>query len=155
MSHKCALSQCPRTQNTDRQIHTQSQYHLHLPIQRTSLSWVGWKKKFTDNETAELKAGRCTTSAATSFTQIKHTHSNEFAPLASPVESSEIRETCASRPSNIVHIFSHSAPEQMMITTSSPRVDSTSSVQHPEHPHASQAAASPTYLSRHLTQLLA
>ena len=33
MSHKCALSQCPRTQN-----------HLHLPIQRKPLSWVGWEK---------------------------------------------------------------------------------------------------------------
>ena len=110
----------------------------------TSLSWVGWKKRFTDNETAELKVEICTQqTAATSITQIKHIDSDEFVPLASPVESSEIRSTCAARPSNIVHIFSHSTPEQMMITTSSPRVDSTS-VQHPEHPHASQAAASPT-----------
>ena len=91
-----------------------------------------------------------TTDCCTSLTQIKHIDSGEFVPLASPVESSEIRPTCAARPSNIVHIFSHSTPEQMMITTSSPRVDSTS-VQHPEHPHASQAAASPTQLSRHLS----
>ena len=78
-----------------------------------------------------------------------HTHSNEFVPLASPVESSENMTTCSARPSNILHLFSHSTLEQTT-RTPSPRADSTSG-QHPGHPHASQAAASPTYLSRHLS----
>jgi hypothetical protein len=80
----------------------------------------------------------------TSFTQIKHVDSNEFAPLARelPVESSEISTAFEARPSNIFHLFSHSTLEQTT-RTSSPRADSTSG-QHPEHPHASQAAASPT-----------
>ena len=86
---------------------------------------------------------------ATSFTTSHHTHSSEFVPLASPVESSENMTTCSARPSNILHLFSHSTLEQTT-RTSSPRADSTSG-QHPGHPHASQAAASPTYLSRHLS----
>ena len=86
---------------------------------------------------------------ATSFTTRHHTHSSEFVPLASPVESSENMTTCSARPSNILHLFSHSTLEQTT-RTSSPRADSTSG-QHPGHPHASQAAASPTYLSRHLS----
>jgi len=86
---------------------------------------------------------------AAPFTTIHHTHSNEFVPLASPVESSENMTTYSARPSNIFHLSSHSTLEQTT-RTSSPRADSTSG-QHPGHPHASQAAASPTYLSRHLS----
>ena len=63
MSHNSLTNaHCLSVQEHKTQIHTQSQYHLHLPIQRTSLSWVGWKKRFTDNETAQLKADRCTSS---------------------------------------------------------------------------------------------
>ena len=53
------------------------------------------------------------------------------------------------RTQSVIHLFSHSTLEQTT-RTSSPRADSTSG-QHPGHPHASQAAASPTYLSRHLS----
>ena len=63
---------------------------------------------------------------ATFFTTNQHTHSGAFVPLASPVESSEIRSTCAARPSNIVHIFSHQTLEQTMITTPSTLADSMS-----------------------------
>ena len=86
----------------------------------------GLEKSFTDNETAQLKVD-VNTDAATSFTQIQYTRSNEFAPLASPVESSEIRSTCSARPSNIDHIFSHQTLEQTTITTPSTRADSISS----------------------------
>ena len=55
---------------------------------------------FTDNETAQLKVD-VHPAAATFFTQIQHTHNNEFVPLASPVENSEIRSTYAARPSKI------------------------------------------------------
>ena len=51
--------------------------------------------------------------------QDQHTNTNESVPLASPVESSEIRSTYSARPSNIFHIFSRPTPEQE--TTSSPR----------------------------------
>ena len=54
-----------------------------------SVGWTG--KKFTDNETAQL--GVDVHSAAAHIpTHIQHTHNNEFAPLASPVESRVLRE---------------------------------------------------------------
>ena len=125
------------------------QHHLHLPIQRTSLSWVDWKKDSPTMRQHSSKQIDVHQHIATSFTTRHHTHSSEFVPLASPVESSENMTTCSARPSNILHLFSHSTLEQTT-RTSSPRADSTSG-QHPGHPHASQAAASPTYLSRHLS----
>ena len=76
------------------------------------------------------------------------TNSNEFIPLASPVESSKIRATCAARLSNIFHLSSHRTPGPKTIAASASRVDLTSG-QHPKHPHASHAATSPTELSRH------
>ena len=45
-------------------------------------------------------------------TDPKHSHCIEFAPLASPVESSKIRTTCAARLSNIFRLFSNTNPEQ-------------------------------------------
>ncbi len=67
----------------------------------------------------------------------------EFIPLASPVESSKIRATYAARLSNIFH---RSRDDNNV----SPLADSTSG-QRPKHPHAFQAAPSPTELSRHLS----
>ena len=104
------------------------QHHLHLPIQRTSLSWVDWKKDSPTMRQHSSKQIDVHTAAATSFTTSQHTHSNEFVPLASPVESSEIRATCSARPSNIDH-FSHQTLEQTT-TSSSTRADLISS-QHP------------------------
>ena len=116
----------------------------------TPLSWVDWKKiSPSDNETAQLKADGCTASCC----YIHHNESKtlahiEFAPLASSVESREIRATCTARPSNIFHLFSNTNLIQTQaetITTcpSAFRVDSTSG-QYPGLPRASQAAASPT-----------
>ena len=146
MSPRYALSRVPSLDCTLLSEHTvviniTFTYTFTFPFSTNrSAGWAG--NHFTDNETAQLKVD-VHTAAATFFTQIQYTRSIEFALLASPVESSEIRSTYAARPSNIVHIFSHPTPEQKTITTSSPRVDSTSG-QNPEHPHASQAAASPT-----------
>ena len=53
---------------------------------------VGWTGKFfTDNETAQLGVDVHPVAAHIS-THIQHTHNNEFAPLASPVESRVLRE---------------------------------------------------------------
>ncbi len=83
----------------------------------------------------------------------KHSNCIEFAPLPSPVESSKIMTTYAARLSNIFHLFSYFSliqPLSRYDNNVTPRVDSTSG-QHSEHPHASQAATSPTELSRHLS----
>ena len=128
MFPRCALSQCP--QNTQHR-YAPSLHHLHLPIQHTPLSWVGWKTISTTMRQQSSKQIDVHTELL-HLTQAQH-HSTEFAPLASPVESSEIRSAFAARLPNIFHIFSHPTPEPKTITTSSPRVDSTSG-QHPQHP---------------------
>ena len=88
------------------------QYHRHLPIQHTT-QLGRLEKNLTDNKTAQLKADHCTPSRC----YIRHNKSKtfahiEFIPLASPVESSKIRTTCAVRLSNIFHLFSNTTPEQ-------------------------------------------
>ena len=49
------------------------------PHSAQPLSWV-WKKSFIDNETAKLTVDRCTASAATFFTQIRHIDRTSLPP---------------------------------------------------------------------------
>ena len=87
------------------------QHHRHLPIQHTPLSWVDWKKispTMRQHSSKQLHTGCC----YIHHNESKHSHCIEFVPLASSVESMEIRTTCTARPSNIFHIFSNTTPEQ-------------------------------------------
>ena len=89
---------------------------------------------------------------AAPFTTSVTPHNNEFIPLAPSVESSEIRQPMRRGP-RTSSVFSRiQSLSRRREVTSSTRADSTSS-QHPERPHATQAAASPTYLSRHQSAL--
>jgi len=78
-----------------------SRHHITFPFSpNRSAGWAG--KNFTDNDKAEHTAAVPTAVASYFFTQVQNTRSFEFAPLASPVESSEIMATYSARPSNIV-----------------------------------------------------
>ena len=65
-----------------------------------SAGWTGKNISPTMRQHS-LKQNFVPTVAATFFTTNQHTHSDKFVPLASPVENSEFRSTCAARPSNI------------------------------------------------------
>ena len=54
MSPRYARSQCLSHNSTHDSGHTM-QHHRHLPIQHTPLSWVDWKKDFTNNEAAQRR----------------------------------------------------------------------------------------------------
>ena len=104
------------------------QHHPHLSIKHKPLSWVGWKQftvrqrdyKLRDNN-ERVRESTAQSRCAHSCCYILHTNPThpqqrvclEFAPLASPVESSEIRSNqvnlCganAARPSNIATFLS-------------------------------------------------
>ena len=96
------------------------------------------------------------------YTQLRpylHTHpthhDNEFAPLASPVESRVKGSSSAhtARPANSVHSISLIQPPGRVLQYFSPGRMRRHLKVH-EHQHASQAAASPTRLSRHLNALM-
>ncbi len=156
VSHKRTLPQCPRTRNTATHsiIAPPSPSHLAHTAQLGRLG-----KQFTDNETAQLTVYVHQAAATYVTTNPKHPHYRAYPPRFTSnitVESSKITPTCAARPSSIFHLFSHTTPAQrrsQRLSHVSPRVDSISR-QHPEHPHASQAATSPTELSRHLSALM-
>ena len=107
MSPRYVLSRVPSLDCTLFSEHTVINITFTFPFSTKPLSWVGWKTISPTMRQHSSKQIDVHTAAATSFTQPQHTHSIEFAPLASPVESSEIRPTYAARPSNIVHILSH------------------------------------------------
>ena len=106
------------THESDSTYH--SQHHRHLPIQPIPLSWVDWKKLHRQRYSTAYSS--CTHSCGL----IPHTRSphlsNDFAPLATPVESSEIRATYAARPSNIVRHDGKGQAFDPTVTPPSPRV---------------------------------
>ena len=111
--------------------------------------------------TAQLKADRCTTSI------LLHSSQEANTPTVTSLSPSHHQWKAvrsgqpARRGPRTSSIFSRIQPLSRRRATSSSRAVPglirhqvycrSTSGQHPEHPHASQAAVSPTYLSRHLS----
>ena len=121
------------------QIRTQSTPPSPSHLAHTPLSWVGWKEIHRQRDSTAYS--RCTPSCC----YISHKTNAPQQRVSPPRFPSE-------KQWNQVNLFGAALehcyisliqPLSRRRTTSSPRIDSISG-QHPEHPHASQAAASPT-----------
>ena len=145
---------CPRHPSSSfyKAVHTMTDttFNTTVPFPFSTNRSDGWAGIFFHQQRDSTAQSTCTSICCTSsFTRIPHTPSDEFAPLALPVESTEIRSASRRgrpRPSNIVHTLSSNPtarrPEQTTNTVISPSRFEIRSTSRP--PARLPAAASPT-----------
>ena len=115
-----SFSECSRVQLINCE-HIVSNITFTFPFSaHRSAGWAGKKDSPTMRQHSSKQIDVHCHSCCYILHNKPHTHNNEFIPLASPVESSEIRATCSARPTNIDHIFSHQTLEQTTITVIHP-----------------------------------
>ena len=128
-----------------------NRHTLHTTVTSPSpLSWVDWKK----NSPTMRQHSSKQIDVQPAYCYILHNKSNTPTVTSLSPSHHQWKAVRSGQPARrgprTSSIFSRIQPLSRRRATSSPRADSTSG-QHSEHPHASQAAVSPTYLSRHLS----